>query len=287
MALRKLTTTDAFVVTDVPDAPASGLVRMGKKILQSSAMDLARSATYSFAAFGVERGGASAGINAVGDAAIAALEAFLEETADLVDLDFHSGKGVPETAFDSSTTTPDAELNLTSVVEAARWAAGGSFDNVTAAIEGVGSSPMAQRLADELARLGVELVHPDPAHEPWAIWGSEVDLILAGSKPGVLNHQGAGTVSAKAIVPWGPLPVTTKAYVMLERAGTTVVPDFVGAAGGLVARHLEFNLTEAIPQILDACSAHPEGVLMGACVRAEEFLTTWTDFSPFGRPLAA
>ena len=44
MALTKLSSTDAFVVTDGadPETPATGVVRTGKKILQSSAQDLAR-----------------------------------------------------------------------------------------------------------------------------------------------------------------------------------------------------------------------------------------------------
>jgi hypothetical protein len=52
MALTKLSSTDAFVITDGgSDAPATGVVRTAKKILQSSASDLARSVSYSFAAF--------------------------------------------------------------------------------------------------------------------------------------------------------------------------------------------------------------------------------------------
>ena len=51
--------------------------------------------------------------------------------------------------------------------------------------------------------------------KPWLIWGADVDVIVAGSKPGTLTHQGADHVTAKALVPWGPIPFTTKAGATL------------------------------------------------------------------------
>ena len=77
MAVRKLESVDGFVVVDFADAPATGIVRRARKILQSSATDLARSLTYSFASFGIERSGASAGINATDDGAEDAIGAFV------------------------------------------------------------------------------------------------------------------------------------------------------------------------------------------------------------------
>ena len=51
MAVRKLESTDGFVVVDFPDAPAAGPIRRARKILESSATDLARSASYTFASY--------------------------------------------------------------------------------------------------------------------------------------------------------------------------------------------------------------------------------------------
>ena len=66
---RKLTSTDAFVVVDLPAAPmAAGVARLAPKLLVDGATWLARSQTYQFAAFGRKASGASAGVNAAADA---------------------------------------------------------------------------------------------------------------------------------------------------------------------------------------------------------------------------
>ena len=84
MPTHKLASTNAFVVFDLEDAEtSSGLVRCAPKILPSSAAELARSATYTFAAHGCRRGGASAGINAKGDERDEAVRAFTEEIAEM------------------------------------------------------------------------------------------------------------------------------------------------------------------------------------------------------------
>ncbi len=67
MGLRKLSSTDAFIVTDLEDVPCFGIIRSAPKILQGGAKDLARSMTYTFAAFEMQYGGASGGINAKPD----------------------------------------------------------------------------------------------------------------------------------------------------------------------------------------------------------------------------
>ena len=79
MTTRKLTTTDAFVVRDLDNAPAAGIVRLAPKLLVDGATWLARSQTYQFAAFGRKVSGASAGINAPGDTRPDAIAAFVAE----------------------------------------------------------------------------------------------------------------------------------------------------------------------------------------------------------------
>ena len=74
VSLRKLSTTNAFVVTDLEDTPSFGIVRCAKKILQGGAKDLARSMTYTFASFEMKHGGASGGINALPDEKVEAIE---------------------------------------------------------------------------------------------------------------------------------------------------------------------------------------------------------------------
>lgn len=85
MRIHKFTTTEAFIAIDLEGAEASsGPVRWAKKILQGGAKDLARSQTYTYAALGMQRGGASAGISADPSDRGAAIEAFLAEAQDLV-----------------------------------------------------------------------------------------------------------------------------------------------------------------------------------------------------------
>ena len=80
MTLRKLSGTDAFVVVDLDGAEGSaGLMRLAPKILPSGAREMARSATYSFASVGMQRSGASGGINARPDGRAGAVEAFVAE----------------------------------------------------------------------------------------------------------------------------------------------------------------------------------------------------------------
>ncbi|MFV0524378.1 MAG: hypothetical protein ACK5RL_07775 [Acidimicrobiales bacterium] len=304
MTVQKLNSTDAFVVVDLPDAPASGVVRRARKILQSSASDLARSATYTFASFGIERGGASAGINAPDDAGDVPVEAFTTELLDRVgsgELMLTAGKGMTpagvapfEAATPLNASTGTDAATAAGIVAAAAWAAGGSLRDVTVAIEGLGQEPAG--LGAALTAAGATVIEVWGVDEkPWLVWGADVDVLLAGSKPGALTHQAAGTISAKALVPWGPIPMTTKAYAQLKRAGTvTVVPDFVSVAGGLLAPVLDGDagavvsgVVERVTSILDECAGHPEGLFMGACLRAEEFLVGWRGERPFGRPLAA
>lgn len=302
MALQKLTSTDAFVIVDLPEAPASGMVRRARKILQSSARDLARSATYTFGAFGLERSGASAGVNAEDGEAAGSLAAFVAELVPQVAggrLQLTAGKGVDPQDLagltEASGAGPGAgseTVTVAGVLAATRWALGGELAGRTVAIEGAEQAPASLRQA--LSDAGATVVDVwGVSEKPWLVWGAAVDAVLAGSKPGTLSHQGAGYVTARAIVPWGPIPVTTKAFAQLRRAGVTVVPDFVSIAGSVLGGVLDGDeatlaatVADQVTDVLDDSAADAEGVLLGACHRAEAFIAGWHGSLPFGRPLA-
>ena len=92
---------ECFVVTDLVDVPSFGLFVV-QKILQGGAKDLARSMTYTFASFGMQRGGASGGINALPDEKEEAIESFVSELADDVAsgiLGLDAGKGIVPSSF--------------------------------------------------------------------------------------------------------------------------------------------------------------------------------------------
>jgi glutamate dehydrogenase/leucine dehydrogenase len=326
--IQTLDGTDAFIVTDLPDAPATGIVRVARKVLTSSATDLARSATYSFAVFGIQRGGASAGINAEGDAVPAARDAFLAAVHPLVADGLHldAGKGFDPAALSALADVDDrnplhgSPAVAAAGVVAALEAALGPVEGRTVAIEGIDAGPVPTAVAAAVEAAGgtivaastaggavlrseglpaadlagrplVELGEVDKAHK---LWGAAADVIVCGSKPGALTHQGTPFVRAGAVVPWGPIPLMTKALVELERAGVTVLPDFVAAAGGLLAGYTDGDeaavttaVAERIAALVRELDGHAEGAFLGACLRAEEFLRTWQDELPFGRPLAA
>ena len=104
MALRKISSTDAFIVTDLDDVPSFGIVRSAPKILQGGAKDLARSMTYSFASFELQYGGASGGINAKPDERGEAVESFVKEIQEVVQngsLGLDPGKGISAGGFDA------------------------------------------------------------------------------------------------------------------------------------------------------------------------------------------
>lgn len=269
MRTTKLSTCDAFVVVDLDDAPVStGIVRQGPKILSSGAEDLARSLTYTYAALGMQRGGASAGINAPDDAKADAIAAFVTELGpQAATLLIGPGKGVaaadltalraddPRVAL---TGTQHDSLVAAGAVAAAAQALGG-LDGVRVAIEGFGAPSkalVAQLLAqgarvvglatakgslrnadgfsaDDLAT-GASLVGEgaDPAFK---VLGIECDVLFAGSKIGAVDDKGAAFITAKAVVPTSTIPVTAKALAALQRAGILVLPDFVTLAGPVLA----------------------------------------------------
>ncbi len=303
MTVRKLTSTDAFVVVDIPDTPATGVVRSARKILQGGAKDLARSASYSFAAFEMQRSGASAGINAEGEAVADAIAAFATELspdAETGALHLDPAKGVDPSllaplaaaATGRNNAADPTKIAAAGVVAATSWALDG-LDGRSVAIEG--SGPIPEAIAAEIVAAGGSIVDVDGVKEkPWMIWGADADAVLAGSKAGTLTHQGAPFVKAKAIVPWGPIPVTAKAFAMLTRADVQVLPDFVSAAGSLLAGYLEgdadavhSSVVERISSVLAEGASHEAGVLLGCCHKAEAFLASWTDVRLFGRPLAS
>jgi hypothetical protein len=302
VAIRKLSTTDAFIVVDFPDAPASGIVRRARKVLQSSATDLARSASYTFGVFGIEQGGASAGINAEGDAVEPAIAAFVAEIEPLAasgELRLVAGKGVDPhrlapLAAATSSPASDGEVATAGILAAATWALNGELSGASVAIEGRRQAPPS--LVAGLEAAGATVVDVWGVDEkPWLVWGADVDLLLAGSKPGTLSHEGAPVINARAVVPWGPIPITTKAFAQLHRGRRVqVVPDFVATAGPLLAgvidadpRTVATTIARRIVEVLDQCAGHPDGLFLGACYQAEEFFQDWKGVKPFGRPLAA
>jgi hypothetical protein len=284
--IQKLESTDAFVVWDLEGADRSvGIARLAPKILQEGAEMLARSVTYSFAAFGVNASGASAGINAKPEGRDTAVEAFVTELKPLAgagSLVLHAGSGLqdgdlaPLTSSDVAVLADD-ELTAHSALAAAE-AMIGSLEGKSVTLAGTG--PVADAAAIALGDRGAEVTDGE--------LDSPADVLVVAGKPGMISHDVAEGIKAGAVVPLTPLPVTAKAYAVLRRAGVTYVPDFVALAAPLLAACDSANgdpVDRVRATVSELASSGPDAWLV-AIGMAETFLSTWQDALPFGRPLA-
>lgn len=287
MQLHKLQSTDAFIVFDLDDAPAVGVVRLAPKVLRDGTELLARSTTYSAASFGLQIGGGSAGINAKPEARDAALAAFTEEVTPLVE----SGRWLPGPGLgittDDLNPLPQAEVRAKAFDQttggesavAAALGALGSLDGRRVGI--VGGGPLVEAAAASASANGA-------TPQPQASFDAECDVLLVAGKAGVLEHDLAATVRASVVVPLTAVPVTARALAVLTRAGCVVVPDFLSTAAPLLAA-LDPDGGDAMERV-HGCVAElagkGTGLWMAAVERAEAHLRTWRDELPFGRPLA-
>lgn len=287
MEFLKLTSTDAFIVFDLGDAPAVGVVRQAPKVLKDGAELLARSTTYAAASFGLLVGGASAGINAKPDDRDAALAAFVEEVTPLVE----SGRWLPGPGVGIATDDlaglaraeeRNAAFDQTAAGEsavAAALGALGSLDGKQVAI--VGNGPVTEAAAASASANGA-------SPQPQAAFDTACDVLFVAGKAGVLEHDLAATVRARVVVPLTPVPVTARALAGLARAGIVVVPDFLATAAPLLAA-IDAGGGDAMTRVHDAVAAlagEGTNLWVAAALRAEDHLRTWQPELPFGRPLA-
>jgi len=150
-------------------------------------------------------------------------------------------------------------------------------------------------LATAWAEDGDAMVGAD-AEPAWKVYATAADVLFCGSKMGAINHQTAERLKVATVVPHAPLPYTARALAVMGRAGIVAVADFVPTGAPIHAWYPEGAATpEAViaaattstESALDHALGHEHGPFLGACLRAEEFLGTWRDSLPFGRPLAS
>ena len=287
MQFQKLSSTDGFIAFDLGDAPAVGVVRLAPKVLRDGAELLARSTTYAAASFGVSVGGGSAGLNAKPEARDAAIAAFLEEVAALVESGrWLPGPGVGMTVADLA-PLPKADARAAAFdpvatgesAVAAALGVLGTLDGKRLAV--VGAGPSADAAVASATENGATT-------EAGASFDADCDALLVAGKTGVLEHDLAAIVKAKAVVPLSAVPVTARALAVLGRADVVVVPDFLSLAGPLLAA-VDPDGGDPMERVHDAVAALADqgvGLWMAAVARAEVHLATWQDALPFGRPLA-
>ncbi|MCZ7628492.1 MAG: hypothetical protein M5U19_05320 [Microthrixaceae bacterium] len=134
-------------------------------------------------------------------------------------------------------------------------------------------------LSSALASQDAEVV----AEGPGAL-AAPADVLLFGSKPGVLDHELAATIDHRILVPTGALAFTPRAVAIAQRRDVLLLPDFLTTAGPLAVR-AGLDPGEALAERTRAAVTHEAGAVLGACLIAEEFLGSWCDALPFGRPI--
>ena len=273
MFIRKLASTNAFVAVDLADAPGHGVVRCAPKILQGGAKDLARATTYALATLERQETGISAGISAEPSDRDIAVAAFVDEVASWdAGYCLTAAKGVEAASLGAIEQANDAALLAAGVVAAGLTACP---DAGTAAVDG-SAGP---ELVAELTSRGLTVVEGD---QPLT---TEADLLFVGFKVGAIDHKAADRLRTRAVVPTGPLPLTTKAIAHCRRHGVLALPDFVTTAGPLIGD--TDSARDSISEIIGNVMGHTDGPVIGACERAEAFLARWQKDLPFGRPMAA
>ncbi|CAN5610683.1 hypothetical protein BH10ACT3_BH10ACT3_15270 [soil metagenome] len=120
-------------------------------------------------------------------------------------------------------------------------------------------------------------------------------MLLCGSKLGIITHEVSELLAQRLVVPIAAAPVTAKGLAVASKRQITVLADFVTTSGPLFLDHPPEGTTaeaatklalESITSTTEALSEHAEGPYLGACYQAEDFLRTWQEKLPFGRPLA-
>lgn len=286
MRIQKLASTDAFVAWDLDGAERFvGIARLAPKILVEGAQMLARSVTYSFAAFGVRAAGASAGINAKPegrDEAVAEFVSEIEPEARAGRLLLRAGSGLRDEDLAPLTraeyaSLADDELVAHSAVAAAE-AALGALAGKSVTICGQG--PVADAAAIALSDKGATV-------EEGSL-DATADAVFVAGKPGWIDHEVAAGIRAAWIVPLSPVPLTAKAYATVRRAGVAYLPDFVTLAAPLLAACDGASSTEPVERVREVTAAiapHGPDAWLVAAGLSEAFLGTWQDTLPFGRPL--
>ncbi len=178
-------------------------------------------------------------------------------------------------------------------VTAASAAALGDLDGRSVAVEGALDALPALTAAFEAVGARIAATDIDTSIDD--VLATEADVLVCGSKVGLVDHERAALLAQRVVVPLGAVPVTARGLAVARRRDIVVLPDFLTTAGPLLAfraavgtDHDELVTTAGarIGALAADLVTHDDGPLLAGCYRAEAFLSTWRDELPFGRPLA-
>jgi glutamate dehydrogenase (NAD(P)+) len=142
----------------------------------------------------------------------------------------------------------------------------------------------------ELRRLHGDdcVAHYGPAPgPPGALFSAvEADVLVPGTRPGVISRAVAGTLPSgvRVVAPAANVPYTREGADVLRRRGIAALPDFVCNAGAVIGYRSALDASpetvladvdRKIAELTSEALSHPDGPLAGACERAAAFLRGW------------
>ncbi|HEY2550234.1 MAG TPA: Glu/Leu/Phe/Val dehydrogenase dimerization domain-containing protein [Streptosporangiaceae bacterium] len=208
---------------------------------------------------------------------------------------------------------------VTAAAEAAlRLSHGGGWDGRSVAIEGLGKvgggvarevaargglvvalSTLAGCIADQAGLdvgrlLELRREHGDqcvtryglPAGPADQLFAASADVLVPGTRPGVITAAVAGSLAAtvRVIAPAANVPYTRAGAEVLASRGIVALPDFICNAGAVIGYRSASDATSGqvladagarIDALISAALAHQAGPLAGACQQAAEFVRSW------------
>ena len=278
MRIQKLESTDGFLLFDIEGAEkAAGVARLAPKVLHDSAELLARTVTYSCAAFGLKVSGASAGINAKPEGRDAAIAAFIEEVKPLVAsgaLSLQSSTGLSDADLAPlGTDPPDPLADLVRSPPPRRRSAGRSREDRRGHRRGTRRRHGKRR---RLTDRGVTL-------STTAVVDAMVDVLVRRGRRAASSTttppRRAGACRRASLVTTGD----GRAYAALRQAEIVYVPDFVALAAPLLAPLGPDSPAEPVERVRESGGAlADDGPKRGSPSPAwhEGFLATWQDPPP-------
>ncbi|MGI9605313.1 MAG: hypothetical protein ACR2P0_04160 [Acidimicrobiales bacterium] len=286
MTVTTFTNSDAYALIDIPEAPiVIGPVRQAKKVLQRTTQDLARHATYALAAFGVSGAGGAAALNldpsAADDDSVQAFSGELSRWADRVGFSATGALGIDPDALRGLLRT--GSTAAPALAATARGAAG----ELSGARVIVTTDAIDESLSNELEEASAGSI--DCTSDLASAFAAGADVVFVRGSTGCVSHSTVDGIRAGRLVGLQPLTFTARGLAVATRAGVEVVPDFISAAGPVLAatgdKWPPERLRTVAAETTAAAGEHAD-MFVAAAEAAEANMRKWSERLPFGRPLA-
>ena len=279
---QKFETVDGYSLLDVDGASTVvGPIRSAKKVLQRTTTDLIRHATYACAVHQLEAAGGAAALNfdraSDGDAPFASFATELASWAQASNFVGSAAMGLSAEEAGPALHEGVAQSVETTVASAVGCLPSNAktFAVITNGDEPALRAALGDRTLDSYDELSTGLA-------------SGADVAFVRGKTGCLQHEVLKDTNVKTIIGLQPLTTTARGLAVAGRAGAVIIPDFISAAGPILASlgQSPEDITASTKAAIDRLEGAGIDTFVRACEHAEDHLRSWTEDLPFGRPLA-